>query len=360
MADPHAGRRGSVRSSCPRCAGRCSSAMPSWTPPTSPAGGRGPPAGQGQGRLGQRGRRRSERRRQGPGRTGQRDRAVGRPSSATPSASRGARPGGSVSGWTATGWAVDLVKGATTDPPAPIEPRTGFVGQLRSYQAEAAGWLQFLDARGLGGCLALDMGLGKTPTVLAHLLGDRGERPGAGDRARRRRRQLGGEAAPVHARPAGRRSTTARSRATADELAAEVGGDDVVITTYTTALRDVDALAAGRLAAGGRRRGAGDQEPGKRGRAGAAAHPRRTGWPSPARRSRTASATSGRSSTSPTRAWSARARVRSQRLAARRGPGAPRGAAGAQRGARLPAHQVRAGRSPPSCPTRSTSSTSAR
>ena len=46
----------------------------------------------------------------------------------------------------------------------------GFVGELRSYQAEALAWLGFLDGAGLGGCLALDMGLGKTPTMLAHLL----------------------------------------------------------------------------------------------------------------------------------------------------------------------------------------------
>jgi SNF2 family DNA or RNA helicase len=45
----------------------------------------------------------------------------------------------------------------------------GFHGELRAYHAEALGWLGFLDAVGLGGCLALDMGLGKTPTVLAHV-----------------------------------------------------------------------------------------------------------------------------------------------------------------------------------------------
>ena len=45
----------------------------------------------------------------------------------------------------------------------------GFAGELRTYQAEALAWVGFLDAAELGGCLALDMGLGKTPTVLAHL-----------------------------------------------------------------------------------------------------------------------------------------------------------------------------------------------
>jgi SNF2 family DNA or RNA helicase len=56
------------------------------------------------------------------------------------------------------------VKGATTNPPQPVECPDGFVGRLRHYQAEAAGWPAFLDRAGLGGCLAMDMGLGETPT----------------------------------------------------------------------------------------------------------------------------------------------------------------------------------------------------
>ncbi|GIR35329.1 MAG: hypothetical protein CM15mP49_07140 [Actinomycetota bacterium] len=43
------------------------------------------------------------------------------------------------------------------------------MGELRSYQADALAWINFLDNAGLGGCLALDMGLGKTPTTLANL-----------------------------------------------------------------------------------------------------------------------------------------------------------------------------------------------
>ena len=45
----------------------------------------------------------------------------------------------------------------------------GICGELRSYQADALAWINFLDNAGLGGCLALDMGLGKTPTTLANL-----------------------------------------------------------------------------------------------------------------------------------------------------------------------------------------------
>ena len=46
----------------------------------------------------------------------------------------------------------------------------GFAAQLRPYQREGIGWLQFLRRHRLGGVLADDMGLGKTVQALAHLL----------------------------------------------------------------------------------------------------------------------------------------------------------------------------------------------
>ncbi len=55
------------------------------------------------------------------------------------------------------------------------EPR-GFSGELRPYQKEGLGWLNFLRDFRLGGCLADDMGLGKTVQVLA-LLQSRRMRP---------------------------------------------------------------------------------------------------------------------------------------------------------------------------------------
>jgi superfamily II DNA or RNA helicase len=45
----------------------------------------------------------------------------------------------------------------------------GFVGQLRDYQREGLGWMHFLRRFGFGGCLADDMGVGKTAQVLALL-----------------------------------------------------------------------------------------------------------------------------------------------------------------------------------------------
>src|SRR5207253_2079426 len=62
------------------------------------------------------------------------------------------------------GWAADLLESAANVSSQPLGAPSGFVGELRSYQAEALAWLGFLDAAGIGGCLALDMGLGKPPT----------------------------------------------------------------------------------------------------------------------------------------------------------------------------------------------------
>ncbi len=48
-------------------------------------------------------------------------------------------------------------------------PTKDFVGELRPYQKQGLGWLEFLEEFNFGGCLADDMGLGKTVQVLAHL-----------------------------------------------------------------------------------------------------------------------------------------------------------------------------------------------
>ena len=54
----------------------------------------------------------------------------------------------------------------------------GFVGQLRDYQREGLGWMQFLRRFSFGGCLADDMGVGKTAQVLALLETRRASRAG--------------------------------------------------------------------------------------------------------------------------------------------------------------------------------------
>ena len=140
------------------------------------------------------------------------------------------------------GWAADLLAAAADLPDDPARTPKGFDGELRSYQAEALAWLGFLDAGGIGGCLALDMGLGKTPVMLAHLLtaSDRGPAlviaPPAvvGNWAAEAARFTPGLRVIVHHGP---------GRAAHDEIAHEIEQADVVITTYGTAVRDVEAIA---------------------------------------------------------------------------------------------------------------------
>lgn len=52
---------------------------------------------------------------------------------------------------------------------SPAEQPEGFTGQLRGYQCEGLGWMHFLRQFSFGGCLADDMGVGKTAQVLALL-----------------------------------------------------------------------------------------------------------------------------------------------------------------------------------------------
>jgi hypothetical protein len=143
-------------------------------------------------------------------------------------------------------WAADILHQAEQIAGQPLAAPARFVGELRTYQADALAWLDFLDRAGLGGCLALDMGLGKTPTMLAHVLA---------------RVESHAEIGPtlVIAPPAvvGNWAAEARrftpdlhvvvhhgaSRASTDELAKAVVGADVVLTTYGTSVRDIDALA---------------------------------------------------------------------------------------------------------------------
>ncbi|HUI47791.1 MAG TPA: DEAD/DEAH box helicase [Acidimicrobiia bacterium] len=141
------------------------------------------------------------------------------------------------------GWAAELLEAAAEVSAAPAGAPAGFVGELRSYQNEALAWLGFLGKAGLGGCLALDMGLGKTPTMLADLLATAGSGPAlvvappavVGNWTAEAARFTPGLRVVVH---------HGANRAAADEIAAEVADADVVVTTYGTAVRDIDAISA--------------------------------------------------------------------------------------------------------------------
>ncbi len=61
-----------------------------------------------------------------------------------------------------------------------IDSPPGFHGELRPYQREGLGWLDYLQRFGFGGILADDMGLGKTIQVLALLAKATGPPPGQG------------------------------------------------------------------------------------------------------------------------------------------------------------------------------------
>jgi superfamily II DNA or RNA helicase len=61
-----------------------------------------------------------------------------------------------------------------------IDSPLGFHGELRPYQRDGLGWLDYLQRFGFGGILADDMGLGKTIQVLAFLQRRRAHRQGKG------------------------------------------------------------------------------------------------------------------------------------------------------------------------------------
>jgi len=138
-------------------------------------------------------------------------------------------------------WAKQLVNRASNAQISLDLAPEGFVGTLRAYQAEALAWIGFLDANELGGCLALDMGLGKTPTVLAHLARMAGRGPSlviapaavVGNWAAEAARFAPDLRVLVH---------HGAARAADSQLEKEIAEADVVITTYATAMRDVAAL----------------------------------------------------------------------------------------------------------------------
>lgn len=146
----------------------------------------------------------------------------------------------------ADGWLGDLLGGAAAASLAPIEPPAGFTATLRPYQQRGLAWLTFLCSLGLGSCLADDMGLGKTVQLLAVEAAQRQQDPDVGPTLLLCPMSLVGnwqrEAAKfapglrVYAHHGG-------ARCHGDALGELLQQTDLVVTTYTTATRDIDELA---------------------------------------------------------------------------------------------------------------------
>ena len=119
----------------------------------------------------------------------------------------------------------------------------GFVGQLRGYQCEGLGWMHFLRRFSFGGCLADDMGVGKTAQVLALL-------------ETRRALRATGEAIPPSLVVAPRSlifnwkqeaarftpQLRVRDHSGLDRNGKDFSGYDLVLTTYGTLRRDIVTL----------------------------------------------------------------------------------------------------------------------
>ncbi|MFI5891538.1 DEAD/DEAH box helicase [Actinoplanes sp. NPDC051513] len=136
------------------------------------------------------------------------------------------------------GWLADLLSGELDRRLELLEPPEALAGVLRPYQTRGFSWLAFLDGLGLGACLADDMGLGKTVQLLALLL--------------HRRSGPALLICPLSVLGNWQRecerfapSLVVKMLHGAERPApATLAGADIVLTTYATAVRDADDLAA--------------------------------------------------------------------------------------------------------------------
>ncbi len=119
-----------------------------------------------------------------------------------------------------------------------VQPE-GFVGQLRDYQREGLGWMQFLRDFGFGGCLADDMGVGKTAQVLAVLESRRAQ--GEGPSLVVAPKSVVFNWRQEAARFTPRLRVLEYVGAARDSQA--MTGHDLVLTTYGTMMRDAEILS---------------------------------------------------------------------------------------------------------------------
>jgi superfamily II DNA or RNA helicase len=115
----------------------------------------------------------------------------------------------------------------------------GFAGQLRDYQREGVGWMEFLREFGFGGCLADDMGVGKTAQVLAVLESRRAEGKGPSLVVAPKSLMFNWQTEAAHFTPR-LRVLEHTGLARDAELIASY---DLVLSTYGTLVRDAPELA---------------------------------------------------------------------------------------------------------------------
>ncbi len=144
------------------------------------------------------------------------------------------------------GWLGDLLSGQTEQSLTALATPASFQGKLRPYQERGLAWLSFLSRLGLGGILADDMGMGKSPQTLSLLTYEKetGKKLGptllvspmslVGNWQKEAERFTPDLAVHVH---------HGSDRLSGAELRDALSAADLVITTYAIAARDRDELA---------------------------------------------------------------------------------------------------------------------
>jgi SNF2 family DNA or RNA helicase len=146
------------------------------------------------------------------------------------------------------GWIKELLDRLTgNNKIAPIKTPSNFHGKLRPYQLKGVSWLAFLKQFGFGACLADDMGLGKTIELITLLLHDRDKQikmPGpallicpmsiVGNWHKELQRFAPSLNVMVH---------HGHERLSGEAFEQEAKRHDIVITTYSLALRDKEHLS---------------------------------------------------------------------------------------------------------------------
>lgn len=144
----------------------------------------------------------------------------------------------------ADGWLGDLLGGTLERTLEPVPPPAGLNASLRPYQERGLSWLAFLAELGLGACLADDMGLGKTIQLLALEAHRRATGP-SGPTLLLCPMSLVGNWQREAARFTPELRVYAhhgRERLLGADLDARLADTDLMVTTYQTAVRDLEEL----------------------------------------------------------------------------------------------------------------------